>query len=170
MSDLPTVDYPTISRQREPARREPRDDGRHGRDAARESRSPRSPASTTSRRAAGSGRTHITLQFSLDRDVDAAAQDVNAAISARRSPAPAVDILPPSYRKQNPSAAPILFIALTSNMLPLSDLDEYAETTIAQRLSMVEGVAQVIGVRLGRSTRCASQLDPGAAHGAQHRA
>jgi hydrophobic/amphiphilic exporter-1 (mainly G- bacteria), HAE1 family len=88
------------------------------------------------------GSTSITLTFSLDRDIESAAQDVNAAIS-KTLPLLPPSILPPSYRKQNPSMAPILNIALTSNLLPLTQLDEYAETTIAQRLSMIEGVAQV---------------------------
>jgi len=88
------------------------------------------------------GGTNITLTFSLDRDIESAAQDVNAAI-AKTLPLLPPQILPPSYRKQNPSMAPILNIALTSNQLPLTQLDEYAETTIAQRLSMIEGVAQV---------------------------
>ncbi len=84
----------------------------------------------------------VTIQFALDRDIDAAAQDVNAAISAALIHLPS-NIIPPSYRKQNPAAAPILYLALTSHSLPLSTLDEYGETTIAQRLSMVSGVAQV---------------------------
>jgi HAE1 family hydrophobic/amphiphilic exporter-1 len=88
------------------------------------------------------GSTQVSLQFSLDRDIDAAAQDVNAAISQALPQLPP-SIIPPTYFKQNPAAAPILFLALTSNQLALSALDEYAETTIAQRLSMVAGVAQV---------------------------
>jgi HAE1 family hydrophobic/amphiphilic exporter-1 len=88
------------------------------------------------------GSTSVTLQFSLDRDIDAAAQDVNAAISQTLARLPP-NITPPSYRKQNPAASPILMLALTSGVMPLSELDEYAETTIAPRLSMVEGVASV---------------------------
>ena len=86
--------------------------------------------------------TSVTIQFSLDRSIDAAAQDVNAAISSALINLPS-NIIPPSYRKQNPAAAPVLYLALTSHDLPLSTLDEYGETTIAQRLSMVNGVAQV---------------------------
>ncbi|HEX5970379.1 MAG TPA: efflux RND transporter permease subunit, partial [Gemmatimonadaceae bacterium] len=88
------------------------------------------------------GSTNVTLQFSPDRDIDAAAQDVNAAISSALAFLPS-NIIPPSYRKQNPAAAPILFFALTSSTMSLTALDEVAETTIAQRLSMVEGVSQV---------------------------
>ena len=90
----------------------------------------------------GIGSTNVTLQFSPDRNIDAAAQDVNAAISGALALLPST-IIPPSYRKQNPAGAPILFFALTSSALSLTALDEVAETTIAQRLSQVEGVSQV---------------------------
>src|SRR6266568_1330221 len=88
------------------------------------------------------GNTSITLQFTLDRDVDAAAQDVQAAISKTLRQLPS-GIVPPSYQKVNPADSPILYYALTSRTLGLSTLDEYAETLIAQRLSTVSGVAQV---------------------------
>src|SRR4029077_5286164 len=104
------------------------------------------------------GSTNITLQFSLDRDVEAAAQDVNAAIGKTLPFLPST-ILPPNYHKQNPAAAPILNIALTSNVMPMTQVDEYAETTIAQRLSMVEGVAQV-GVWGTAKYAVRVQLDP----------
>jgi HAE1 family hydrophobic/amphiphilic exporter-1 len=88
------------------------------------------------------GRTRITLQFSLSRDIDAAAQDVQTAISQaiRRLP-DGMD--PPTLRKFNPADAPILFLALTAKTLPLPALDDFADTHIAQRLSMINGVAQV---------------------------
>jgi HAE1 family hydrophobic/amphiphilic exporter-1 len=88
------------------------------------------------------GRTNITLQFGLDRDIEVAAQDVNAAIGKTLPFLPST-ILPPNYRKNNPNAAPVITIALTSNVLPMTQVDEYAETTIAQQLSMIEGVAAV---------------------------
>jgi HAE1 family hydrophobic/amphiphilic exporter-1 len=88
------------------------------------------------------GQTQITLQFSLERDVDAAAQDVQAAISATLRQLPQ-DITPPSYQKVNPANSPILFVALSSTTIPLSQLDEIAQTQLAQRLSTVNGVAQV---------------------------
>ncbi len=88
------------------------------------------------------GRTSISLTFSPDRDIDAAAQDVNAAISQAMAALPA-GIHPPSMYKHNQAAAPILFMALTSADLPLQTVDEFAETDIAQRLSMVDGVAEV---------------------------
>jgi HAE1 family hydrophobic/amphiphilic exporter-1 len=88
------------------------------------------------------GRTRITLQFSLERDIDAAAQDVQTAISQtlRRLPE---GMDPPTLRKVNPADAPILFLALTAQTLPMPALDEFADTHIAQRFSMISGVAQV---------------------------
>ena len=88
------------------------------------------------------GSTSITIQFALDRNIDAAAQDVQAGISQTLRSLP-LGILPPSYRKVNPADAPILYLALTSTTLPLSQLDEYGETVMAQRISMTPGVAQV---------------------------
>jgi HAE1 family hydrophobic/amphiphilic exporter-1 len=88
------------------------------------------------------GGTNITLQFSLDRSVDAAAQDVQAAISKTLRQLPQ-GMLPPSYQKVNPADAPIVFLALTSSLLPLTTLDEYAETYLSQHLSTVPGVAAV---------------------------
>ena len=88
------------------------------------------------------GSTSITLQFALDRDIDAAAQDVQAAIAKTLRSLP-TGITPPSYQKVNPADQPILFLSLTSKMLSLSELNEYAENVLAQRISMVKGVAQV---------------------------
>ena len=89
------------------------------------------------------GNTSITLQFSLERNIDAAAQDVQAAIARANRQLPQDMPYPPTYNKSNPADQPILFIALTSPTLPLYTLDEYAETSIAQRISTVSGVAQV---------------------------
>ncbi|WP_218079338.1 multidrug efflux RND transporter permease subunit [Anthocerotibacter panamensis] len=89
------------------------------------------------------GSTQITLQFNLSREIDGAAQDVQSAIQAASSLLPPGLPTPPSYRKVNPADSPILYLALTSPTLPLSEVDEYAETDIAQRISMVNGVAQV---------------------------
>jgi HAE1 family hydrophobic/amphiphilic exporter-1 len=88
------------------------------------------------------GGTSITLQFSLSRDIDAAAQDVQAAISQTLRQLPQ-GMLPPSFRKVNPADSPILFMAVSSPTLSLSVLDEYAQTFLAQRISTVDGVAQV---------------------------
>ncbi|WP_412480264.1 efflux RND transporter permease subunit [Azonexus sp. IMCC34839] len=89
------------------------------------------------------GSTNITLQFSLDRDIDAAAQDVQAAISAAQRKLPPSMPTPPSFRKVNPADSPIFYIAMSSASLPMSLVNEYAETQLAQRLSTIPGVAQV---------------------------
>jgi HAE1 family hydrophobic/amphiphilic exporter-1 len=105
------------------------------------------------------GQTQIVIQFALDRNIDAAAQDVQAAIAqtARQLPQ---GIIPPAYQKTNPADAPILTLALTSSEVSLSALDEIGETTIAQRLSMVGGVAQVL-VYGAQKYAVRLQLDPG---------
>jgi hydrophobic/amphiphilic exporter-1 (mainly G- bacteria), HAE1 family len=90
------------------------------------------------------GTTTITLQFVLDRKIDGAAQDVESAIIAARPFLPATMPTPPTFRKVNPGDTPILFVALSSKTLPLYAVDEYAENIIAQRISMVSGVAQVM--------------------------
>src|SRR5207245_8055770 len=93
------------------------------------------------------GGTNITLQFTLDRNIDAAAQDVQAAISKTLRLLP-TGIVPPSSQKANTPDQPIIYYAMSSRTLSLSALDEYAETFIAQRLSTVDGVAQV---KIGRA-------------------
>lgn len=89
------------------------------------------------------GQSQVTLQFALDRNIDAAAQDVQAAISRAGAKLPPNMPTPPSYKKVNPADQPVLFVALVSETLPLYTLDEYAETMMAQRISTVSGVAQV---------------------------
>jgi HAE1 family hydrophobic/amphiphilic exporter-1 len=89
------------------------------------------------------GSTSITLQFALDRNIDAAAQDVQAMIAKTLSQLPPELPTPPSYQKVNPADQPVLYLSLNSPTMRLSDVDEYAETTVAQRISMVSGVAQV---------------------------
>src|SRR5205085_2156743 len=79
----------------------------------------------------------------LSRNIDGAAQDVQAAIAAAGRQLPPEMPTPPSYQKVNPADQPVLYLALTSPTLPLSQVDEYAETMIAQRISTVNGVAQV---------------------------
>ncbi len=90
------------------------------------------------------GATQITLQFNLRRNLDAAAQDVQAAIARAQRLLPTDMPTPPSYRKVNPADQPILYLALTSPTLPLYELNEYGDTIIAQRISTVSGVAQVL--------------------------
>jgi hydrophobic/amphiphilic exporter-1 (mainly G- bacteria), HAE1 family len=89
------------------------------------------------------GVTQITLQFSLSRSLDAAAQDVQAAIGAAARQLPPGMPTPPTYQKVNPADQPVLYLALTTPTLPLPMLNEYAETMMAQRISTVSGVAQV---------------------------
>ena len=89
------------------------------------------------------GNTRITLQFDLDRDIDGAARDVQAAINAARSQLPTGLPSNPTYRKVNPSDAPIMIIALTSAMLDRGQMYDAASTILAQKLSQVKGVGQV---------------------------
>ncbi|WP_242372797.1 efflux RND transporter permease subunit [Anaeromyxobacter sp. SG26] len=105
------------------------------------------------------GATQVTLQFDLSRDLDAAAQDVQAAIAAAGRQLPPDLPTPPTYQKVNPADMPILYLALTSPTLPLSQLDEYGETLMAQRISSVSGVAQVL-VFGSQKYAVRIQLDP----------
>ena len=91
----------------------------------------------------GQGITSITIQFSLDRDIDAAAQDVNSAIASAARQLPPSMPAPPFFRKVNPADFPVYYLALTSDTMPLSAVNEYAETFLAQRISTINGVAQV---------------------------
>ncbi|HYL39605.1 MAG TPA: efflux RND transporter permease subunit [Bryobacteraceae bacterium] len=113
--------------------------------------------SMTSRSSTGS--TNVTLQFSLDRNIDSAAVDVQVAIAAVTPLLPAGMPAPPSFRKNNPTDQPIAFMSLLSDTLPLSKLDDYAETLIAPRISMTNGVAQVqVGGQQKYAVRV--QVDP----------
>ncbi len=105
------------------------------------------------------GATQITLQFNLSRDIDAAAQDVQAAIARATTKLPPDMPTPPSYRKVNPADQPVLYLTLTSPSLPLYTLNEYAETVMAERISMVSGVAQVM-VFGAQKYAVRIQLDP----------
>ncbi len=89
------------------------------------------------------GSTSITLQFDLNRNIDAAAQDVQAAITAAGRQLPTTLTTPPTYRKVNPADSPILILAAHSDTLPLTVVDDFADTVIAQRISQITGVAQV---------------------------
>ncbi len=105
------------------------------------------------------GSTSITLQFNLSRNLDGAALDVQSAISVAQGQLPQNMPTPPSYQKVNPADQPILYLALTSPTLPLNQLDEYGETMMAQRISMVSGVAQVM-VYGSQKYAVRIQLDP----------
>ena len=89
------------------------------------------------------GLTQITVVFTLDRNIDAAAQDIQAALAAAAPLLPPGMPTPPSYKKVNPADQPILYLALSSPTLPLYTVDEYAQTMLAQRISTITGVAQV---------------------------
>ena len=142
VSDLPTVDFPTLTVSA----------SLPGADPQTMSSSVATPLerqfttiagidSMTSTSSLGS--TSITIQFDLDRKIDGAAVDVQTAISAAMPLLPPGMPNPPSFRKMNPSDAPIMMFALTSPTAPLWDVNEYADRTLGQRISMINGVAQV---------------------------
>ena len=91
----------------------------------------------------GLGYSNITVQFELSRNIDAAAQDVQASISKAAQQLPPNMPSPPSYQKVNPADQPVMYVAVSSPTLPLYQVYEYADTLMAQRISMVSGVAQV---------------------------
>ena len=105
------------------------------------------------------GVTNITLQFNLSRDIDAAAQDVQSAIVAAQKLLPREMPSPPSYRKVNPADSPILYLALVSPTLKLSEVNEFADTLLAQRISTTPGVAQV-SIFGPQKYAVRAQLDP----------
>src|SRR3989442_7811409 len=162
VSDLPQVDYPTLNVSA----------SLPGADPGTMASSVASPLerqfttiagldSMTSR--SGSGSTNITLQFDLDRDIDSATVDVQTAIAAVMPLLPSGMPSAPSFRKNNPNDDPIVTINLTSNTLPLPVLDDYAETIIAPRISMVNGVSQV-QVQGAAKYAVRVQLDPEKLH------
>src|SRR5437016_9296509 len=142
VASMPTVDFPTISVS-----------------AARPGADPETMAATvaaplerrlgeipgvvelTSRSSLGS--TRIAIQFDLTRNIDGAARDVQAAINAAVADLPGDLQATPSFRKSNPAATPILILALTSRTVAPSQVYDWADTVVAQRLSQVEGVAEV---------------------------
>jgi HAE1 family hydrophobic/amphiphilic exporter-1 len=142
VSDLPQVDYPTLNVSAGLAGADPNT-------MASAVASPLERQFTTisgldsMTSSSGNGNTNVTLQFDLDRDIDSAAVDVQTAIAEVMPLLPAGMPAPPSFRKYNPAEQPILILNLYSKTLPMSALDDYAETIIAPRLSMVNGVSQV---------------------------
>lgn len=158
ISDLPSVDYPTIQIT-----------------ASRPGASPETMAASVARplekqfssiagvdtlnSTSTLGSTQITLQFDLSRNIDDAAQDVEAAISSSSGQIPNDLPNPPTYSKVNPADQPILYLYLKSPTLPLSEVDNYAETYVAQKLSTIGGVAQV-QVYGSQKYAARIQLDP----------
>jgi HAE1 family hydrophobic/amphiphilic exporter-1 len=142
VSDLPSVDYPTIQVS-----------------ASLPGGSPQTMASSVATplekqfstiagvdsmtSISAQGVAQITIQFTLERSIDAAAADVQACIAKAARQLPPQMPSPPVYYKVNPADAPVLYLALSSPTLPLSTVDNYAENLLAQRISMVDGVAQV---------------------------
>ncbi len=142
LSDLPTVDFPTIQVQATFT-------GASAETMASAVATPLekqlsaiasidSMSSTSSQ-----GITRITLQFALERSIDAAALDVQSALTAAARQLPVEMVTPPSYNKVNPGDQPVYLMTLGSDTLPMSDVDEFGELRLAQRISMVPGVAQV---------------------------
>ncbi|BBC24256.1 efflux RND transporter permease subunit [Pseudanabaena sp. ABRG5-3] len=158
ISDLPTVDFPTISVT-----------------ATLPGASPETMASSVATpleqqfssiagldsmtSSSALGNTTITLQFNLNRQIDGAAQDVQAAIAKAARQLPPTLPNPPQYRKVNPADLPILFIVLKSDVLTLAEVDKYAENLLAQRLSTVDGVA-LVTVQGAQKYAVRIELDP----------
>ena len=158
VSDLPTVDFPTITVSA----------SLPGASAETMAASVATPlekqlstiaAIDSMTSTSSQGVTQITLQFKLDRDIDNAAQDVQAALTAAVRQLPSEMEQPPSFRKVNPADQSIYLLALSSETLPMATVDEFAQTTLAQRLSMVPGVAQV-AVFGSQKYAVRIQLDP----------
>jgi HAE1 family hydrophobic/amphiphilic exporter-1 len=142
VSDLPSVDYPTISVS-----------------ASLPGASPQTMASAVATplekqfstiagvdnmsSVSSVGSVSITIQFSLDRNIDAAAQDVQSAIAKAAKQLPPNLPTPPTYQKVNPGDTPVIFLAMSSPTLPLSEVDNYAENLLAEQISQINGVAQV---------------------------
>ncbi len=108
------------------------------------------------------GQTQITIQFDLKRDIDGAALDVQTALAVAQRRLPVEMTTPPSFRKVNPGDSPILFISLNSPTLPMSTVDEYGQTILAQQISQLPGVAQVL-VYGSQKFAVRIQVDPVAA-------
>ena len=162
VSDLPNVDFPTLNVGA----------GLPGGDPGTMASAVASPLERqfttiagldemTSSSAAGS--TNVTLQFDLGRDIDSAAVDVQTAIAAVMPLLPAGMPAPPSFRKFNPADQPVMFLGLTSDVVPMYVLDDYAENLIAPRISMVSGVSQV-QVQGAQKYAVRVQVDPDKLH------
>src|SRR6058998_768477 len=165
VSDLPTVDFPTIQVQA----------GLPGGDPGTMASAVASPLERQFTTIAGvdsmisssgTGSSQVTLQFDLARSMDSAAVDVQTAIAEVLPLLPAGMPAPPTFRKQNPADQGIMQLGLMSNTIPMSVLDDYAETVIAPRVSMVSGVSQV---RVWGSAKYAVrvQVDPDKLRGQQ---
>jgi len=162
VSDLPNVDFPTLNVGA----------GLPGGDPGTMASAVASPLERQFTTIAGldemtssssAGSSNVTLQFDLGRDIDSAAVDVQTAIAAVMPLLPAGMPAPPSFRKFNPADQPIMFLGLTSDVVPMYVLDDYAETLIAPRISMVSGVSQV-QVQGAQKYAVRVQVDPDKLH------
>ena len=158
VSDLPSVDFPTLSVSA----------GLPGGDPETLAATIASPLERQFTAIAGldsmtsssaTGTSSVTMQFNLDRDIDGAAVDVQTAIAEAMSLLPPGMPAPPSFRKVNPADQPIFLIGLSSDTRPLSDLDEFAQTLIAPQIAAIDGVAQV-NVLGGQKYAVRVQVDP----------
>jgi HAE1 family hydrophobic/amphiphilic exporter-1 len=162
VSDLPNVDFPTLNVGA----------GLPGGDPTTMASAVASPLERQFTTIAGidemtssssTGSSNVTLQFDLNRDIDSAAVDIQTAIAAVMPLLPAGMPAPPSFRKFNPADQPIMFLGLTSDVVPMYVLDDYAETLIAPRISMISGVSQV-QVQGAQKYAVRVQLDPNKLH------
>src|SRR5262245_41902954 len=162
VSDLPNVDFPTLNIGA----------GLPGGDPGTMASAVASPLERQFTTIAGidemtssssTGSTNVTLQFDLNRDIDSAAVDVQTAIAAVMPLLAAGMPAPPSFRKFNPADQPIMFLGLTSDVVPMYVLDDYAETMIAPRISMISGVSQV-QVQGAQKYAVRVQVDPAKLH------
>ena len=142
VSDLPNVDYPTLQVEASTAGRSPETMAAAvATPLEREFSTIAGLDSMTSMSTQGG--TQITLQFTLSRNIDAARRTCRPPLPARRARLPPDMPAPPSYQKVNPADQPVLYMAVHSDTLRLSTVDDYADTLMAQRISMITGVAQV---------------------------
>ncbi|MES2295197.1 MAG: efflux RND transporter permease subunit [Pseudomonadota bacterium] len=160
VSDLPNVDFPTIQVSASLPGADP-DTMASGVAAPLENQFSTIAGIDSMTSHSSQGFTNITIQFTLDRNIDAAAQDVQAAISAAQRQLPRSMPQPPTFRKVNPADFPIMFISMSSNTIQRTALDEYAETLLARQLSTIAGVAQV-GVFGNSKYAVRIQADPDA--------
>ena len=160
VSDLPNVDFPTIQVNASLPGADP-DTMASGVAAPLENQFSTIAGIDNMTSRSTQGFTNITIQFTLDRNIDAAAQDVQAAISGAQRQLPRSMPQPPTFRKVNPADFPIMFISMSSDAIYRTALDEYAETLLARQISTINGVAQV-GVFGNSKYAVRIQADPDA--------
>src|SRR5215831_10040994 len=160
VSELPNVDFPTIQVQVNLPGADP-ETMASAVATPLENAFATIPSIDTMTSSNSTGRTSITLQFRLDRNIDAAAQDVQAAISATTRRLPKTLPNPPTYRKVDPSSLPVFFVSLYSKSLPIYKVDQYARSVLAPQLSILDGVAQV-NIYGGAKYAVRIQADPNA--------